>query len=161
MDKTQIGMAGEYYVLAQLAQRGIVGALTMGHTKGIDILVSDSKYKTLYRIEVKTTSKPPSRESLFGKSKNYAWAMGEKHETIRDDRLFYCFVYLGDIDELPKFFIVPSKKVAAYVRKEHRRWRESRTHKVAQTTLRRSRIPVQDPEGYLMNWNVFKKPAIR
>lgn len=158
MDKTQIGLAGEYYVLAQLAQRGLVGALTMGHCKGIDILVSDPKYKALYRVEVKTTAKAPSRESLFGKSKNYAWAMGEKHETIRDDRLFYCFVHLGDDDELPRFFIVPSKKVASYVRREHRHWRNSRTHKVAKTTLRRFRIPIHDPDGYLMNWKVFGKP---
>jgi hypothetical protein len=39
MEYAQIGLAGEYYVLAQLAQRGLVGALTLGHTKGVDILV--------------------------------------------------------------------------------------------------------------------------
>lgn len=154
-DKAQIGLAGEYYVLAQLAQRGFVGALTMGHTKGIDILVSDSQYKTLFRIEVKTTTKQPQHERLFGKKAFYTWAMSQKHETIRDDRLFYCFVYLGKDDELPKFFIVPSKKVAAYVKSQHQQWLKSRKSKVQDTIMRRFRIPIDDPDGYLMNWRVF------
>ena len=162
MDKSQIGLAGEYYVLAQLAQRGLVGALTMGHTKGIDILVSDSKYRTLYRIEVKSSAQAPRHENLFGKSAFYAWTMGEKHETIRDDNLYYCFVHLGATpNEMPKFFIVPSRKVATYVRWEHRHWRNTRTRKVEKTTLRRFRIPVHDPDGYFMNWSVFEKPRKR
>lgn len=37
-DKSLVGLADEYHVLAQLAERGIVGALTLGYTKGIDIL---------------------------------------------------------------------------------------------------------------------------
>jgi hypothetical protein len=116
MDKNQIGLTGEFYVLAQLAQRGLGGTLTLGHTKGIDILVSDSRYKTLFRVEVKTTRKKPHHESLFGSSKFYSWPMSQKHESTRDDRPYYCFVHLGEIGELPKFFIVPSKDVASYVR---------------------------------------------
>lgn len=155
-DKTQIGLAGEYYVLAQLSQRGFVGALTMGHTKGIDILVSDSAYNTLYRIEVKTTLKSIHRESLFGKTAFYSWAMSEKHESIADDRLFYCFVHLGNESELPKFFLVPSKEVARYVKWQHQFWLDSRENKVQSTTMRRFRIPVDDPNGYFMNWNALK-----
>lgn len=157
MEKTQIGLAGEYYVLAQLAQRGFVGALTLGHTKEVDILVSDSKYKTLFRIEVKTTIKKPLHESLFGKTAFYTWTMSQKHETIKNKRLVYCFVYLRGNDELPMFFIVPSKKVAAYVRNQHNRWINSRKSKVQDTTMRRFRIAVDDPDGYLMNWKIFGK----
>ena len=152
-------MAGEYYVLAQLAQRGLVGALTLGHTKGIDILVSDSRYKTLFRVEVKTTIKKPLHEKLFGKTAFYTWTMSQKHETIKDDRLYYCFVNMGNSDELPKFFIVPSKKVAAYVRNQHNRWLKSRKSKVQDTTMRRFRIAVDDPDGYFMNWKVFGKAS--
>ena len=159
MEKAQIGLAGEYYVLAQLAQRGFVGSLTLSNTKGIDILVSDSKCKTLYRVEVKTTTKKPHRESLFGKKPFYSWPMSEKHETIRDERLYYCFVYMSLSNELPKFFIVPSKTVAKYVRKQHRHWLQSRTSKVHETSMRVFRIPIDDPEGYLMNWKVFGKSS--
>ena len=159
MDKNQIGLAGEFYVLAQLAQRGFIGTLTLGHTKGIDILVSDSRFKTLFRVEVKTTRRKPHHEHLFGKSKFYGWPMSEKHESIRDDRLFYCFVCLGAIDELPKFFIVPSKHVASYVRKQHKQWLASREAKVEVTTMRRFRIEVTDPNGYQDNWKVFGKSS--
>jgi hypothetical protein len=150
-------LAGEYYILAQLAQRGLVGALTLGHTKGIDILVSDSKYKTLFRIEVRTSIKKAHCESLFGQSAFYTWAMSRKHETIKKDRLYYCFGNLGKSDELPKFFIVPSKTVASYVRNQRYRWLNSRKSKVQDTTMRRFRIAVDDPDGYLMNWKVFRK----
>jgi len=159
MDKAQIGLAGEYYVLAQLAQRGFVGALTLGHTKGIDILVSDSKYKTLFRVEVKTSIKTPQHESLFGKTAFYTWAMSKKHEAIKDDRLYYCFVNLGNSNELPKFFIVPSKTVASYVRNQHVRWVNSRKSKVQDTTMRRFRVAIDDPDGYLMNWKAFGKTS--
>jgi hypothetical protein len=155
-DKTQIGLAGEYYVLAQLSQRGFVSALTMGHTKGIDILVSDSDYNTLYRIEVKTTSKAIHRESLFGDTAFYSWTMSEKHESIADDRLYYCFVHLGAETELPKFFLVPSLIVARYVKWQHQYWLSSRKNKVRNTAMRRFRIPVNDPDGYLMNWDALK-----
>ena len=64
MDKNQIGLAGEFYVLAQLAQRGFVGTLTLGHTKGIDILVSNSRFRKLFRVEVKTTRRKPHHEHL-------------------------------------------------------------------------------------------------
>ena len=161
MDKALIGLTGEYYVLAQLAQRGLVGALTLGHTKGIDILVSDSKYKTLFRVEVKTSIKKPQHESLFGKTAFYTWTMSKKHETIKDDRLYYCFVNLCKSDELPTFFIVPSKSVASYVRNQHIRWLNSRKSKVQDTTMRRFRIAVDDPDGYLINWKAFGRTSNR
>lgn len=34
MDNTQIGLAGEFYVLAQLVQRGLAASLTLANTKG-------------------------------------------------------------------------------------------------------------------------------
>jgi hypothetical protein len=43
LDKTLTGLAGEYHVLAQLAERGIVGALTLGATKSVDILAHNPK----------------------------------------------------------------------------------------------------------------------
>ena len=41
LEKTQIGLAGEYYVLAQLSARGFIATLTLGNTKGVDILVTN------------------------------------------------------------------------------------------------------------------------
>ena len=41
LNKNQVGLAGEYYVLAQLSARGLIGTLTLGNTKGVDILVTN------------------------------------------------------------------------------------------------------------------------
>ena len=49
MDKSLIGLAGEYYVLAQLAQRNMIGTMTLSNTKGIDILVANQKISKLYK----------------------------------------------------------------------------------------------------------------
>ena len=49
--------------------------------------------------------------------------MSKKHEKIKDEKLIYCFVYIEeDKDILPKFFIVPSKEVARYVKWQHNKW---------------------------------------
>jgi hypothetical protein len=51
MNISQKGLAGEYYVLAQLTARGINASLTLGNTKGVDILVyNEEKKKGLLRF---------------------------------------------------------------------------------------------------------------
>ena len=62
-DKSLVGLAGEYHVLAQLAERGLVGALTLSHTKGVDILVANPANGSVHKIEVKTTRAKPTASS--------------------------------------------------------------------------------------------------
>ena len=40
---TYSSLAGEFLVLGELALRGLDGTLTLGHTKGVDILVHNPK----------------------------------------------------------------------------------------------------------------------
>jgi hypothetical protein len=49
MDNTQVGLAGEFYGLAQLVQRGFVASLTLANTKGVDILVSNTTLNFAFR----------------------------------------------------------------------------------------------------------------
>lgn len=155
MSHTEVGLAGEYYVLAQLAHRGFVGTLTLSHTKGVDILVANQAMNKLYKVEVKTTQKPPWNETLFGPTPQYMWPMSVKHETMYTPNLFYAFVHLGMAKERPRFFIVPSKAVAKYVRWQHRHWLSTRKNPVKETPMRKFRIPIDDPDGYEDNWGVF------
>ncbi|MBI5554217.1 MAG: hypothetical protein HY917_05790, partial [Candidatus Diapherotrites archaeon] len=53
----QSNLAGEFAVLSQLAIRGLVGTLTLGNTKGVDILVLNSETNKMFKLEVKTTLK--------------------------------------------------------------------------------------------------------
>jgi hypothetical protein len=158
MDNSQTGLAGEFYTLAQLTQRGYIATLTLGNTKGVDILVTNQELNKLYKVEVKTTQIKARRESLFGGEElMFMWPMNAKHENIVDQNLFYCFVVLSLPDELPAFFIVPSKTVAEYVKWQHQHWIDSRKKKVQATNMRTFRIKISDPENFKNNWSVFKK----
>ena len=152
MDKGLTGLIGEYYVLAQLSQQGLVATMTLSNTKGVDILVTNQEINKLFKIEVKTTTMKPSRERLFGEKPFYTWTTTEKHEKIKDKNLFYVFVALQGADKLPKFFVVERKKVAEYVKWQHEYWLKTRKKKVKNTTRRKFRIPIDDPEKLENNW---------
>lgn len=154
-NKTQIGLTGEYFVLAQLTRLGLIATMTLSNTKSVDILVTNQKLNKLFKIEVKTSTSKATSWKLFSKNKFYMWRMSKKHEDIVDKNLYYCFVLLEDIDTLPKFFIVPSKEVGKYVKEEHKLWIETREQKVKDTDMRLFRIDIDDPKKYQNNWNVF------
>jgi hypothetical protein len=156
VDSTNIGLAGEFYVLAQLAQRGLVASFTLANTKAVDILVFNEGIDHLFKLEVKTTNKPPRRESLFSADPVYSWPMSAKHEHIADPRLFFCFVALQGLSTLPLFFVVPSSYVADYVREQHLYWLRTRTRAVEPTNkMRQFRIHPSDPLGFKDNWSVL------
>lgn len=160
MDHTTIGLAGEFYVLAQLAQRGIIASFTLANTKGVDILVSDATLNQLFKVEVKTTIKKIHKESLYSNEPFYHWPMAQKHEKLAepefvDPKLVFCFVAIGNEDELPRFFVVPSRYVGAYVREQHLHWLKTRGSSVAQTSMRVFRIRHDDPLGFESNWQIL------
>jgi|SRR5579872_1658294 len=118
LNKNSTSLAGEFAVLSQLALRGFDANMTLGHTKGVDILVSNPENNKMYKLEVKTRFKQPVIKSrVFGN--NLEWHMSKKHETIKDKNLFYCFVDISGDANVFRFFIIPSKIVANYVKKEH------------------------------------------
>lgn len=164
IDRNLKSLAGEFAVLSQLALRGIDANLTLGHTKGVDILASDPNRNRLYRLEVKTrVNQPVIRNTLFGNT--LEWHMSQKHEDIIDKSLFYCFVDIHSDKEMSfQFFIIPSKVVAGYVKKEHIFYLKERP-KNKDTSMRIFRLssdnrkcpfPAIKMERYKNNWE-FKK----
>lgn len=117
ISKNQIALAGEFLVLSRLSLRGYIATLTLGHTKGVDILLTNPETGKLFKIEVKTTTNSPTNSRHYGL--NIEWHMDIKHETIKDKTLFYCFVQLEKgMPGNPRFFIVPSTIVAEKVKKD-------------------------------------------
>lgn len=162
LNSNSISLAGEFSVLSQLALRGYDANMTLGHTKGVDILVSDPKTKRMYQLEVKAgiknINKQPKNSTLFGKIVA-EWIMRSKHELWSDPSLFYCFVSIHKKTSAFRFFIVPSRIVAKYVKAQHRRWlKASRKHR--DNDLRQFRIglagekyPIPTPTTkYEDNW---------
>ncbi len=47
-NKNSFALAGEFAVLSELALRGYDANMTLGHTKGVDILVSNPRTGCLY-----------------------------------------------------------------------------------------------------------------
>ncbi len=154
MDNTQTGLAGEFYALAQLTQRGLIATLTLGNTKGVDILVTNQELNKLFKVEVKTSSNKPRKAKLYGDGYFYSWTMSKKHEDIKDPNLVYCFIYLQDVDTLPLFFLVESRLVEDYVRWQHQYWL-SKDSSRNDSNMRVFRVPVEDPEGYRDNWQLL------
>tara|TARA_B100001559_G_C16458440_1_gene602780 strand:+ start:1058 stop:1540 length:483 start_codon:yes stop_codon:yes gene_type:complete len=160
MDISQKGLAGEFYALAQLTARGFNASLTLGNTKGVDILVINKKNKG-YKVEVKTTTIKPTKSKIFKEwhpNGFFYWIMSKKHETLLDDNLVYCFVHIDDINKLPRFFLVPSDLVAKYVKDQHVFYQNyPRDKDVGDGSMRHFRIDVDDPNGYENNWSLLEK----
>lgn len=56
----------------------------------------------------------------FGKT--YGWMLKDYNEKKKDDKLFYCFVFFDYRKRNHRFFIVPSKIVAEYIKETHLIW---------------------------------------
>ena len=156
-DTAMVGLAGEYYVLAQLAHRGLVGTLTLGNTKGVDILVADPDVSRVSKLEVKTSRSRLVNEKLFPGGPFYKWQMSAKHEVMNDPHLYFCFVLLGEPKQLPRFFVVRSQVVAEYVSWQHRFWLSSHPEGSVKDTARRVfRIPHDDPDHFEDSWDLLR-----
>jgi hypothetical protein len=105
------GVAGEYYVAAELSRRGHIASISLRNTRGIDILATNQEGTRSITIQVKTNqiAKP-------------VWILNEKAERFHADNHFYVFVCLSDYEKRPEFHIVPSAVVAEHIRADHSSW---------------------------------------
>ena len=106
-----IGISGEYFVIAELTRRGYIASLTSKNTKSIDIIVSDKMGKRYASIQVKTSNN----------QKQKTWKLGKSAESNISDNLYYVFVNLNNND-VPAYYIVPSKYVSHRVKQDYEEW---------------------------------------
>ncbi len=138
------GVAGEYYVAAELSARGYLASITLRNTKGVDILCSNSDASKSVGIQVKTNRRA-----------NRAWMLNQKVENYYADSLFFVFVNLNEGQKPPDYFIVPSKNVADYAKETHQIWlktpgKKGQAH--VDTTMRRF---TDSTEEYLNRWDLL------
>lgn len=151
------GAAGEYLVLSRLLSRGILAAQAPRGTRKADILVNHLDGGAPALIQVKTRS---------GKGSDISWHMKAKHEEIKDEDMFYCFVDLGP--EHPVVYVVPASVVAKVVTESHATWlatpgRGGKPHK--DTEMRRiitsykfdiKSAPPNWMDQYSERWDLFE-----
>jgi hypothetical protein len=138
------GVAGEYFVAAELTARGYIASITLRNTKGVDILCSNSDASKSVAIQVKTN-----------RGSSRSWVLNQKGEDYFADNLFYVLVNLNDGKQAPDYFVVPSKIVATHIKESHQTWlntpgREGRVH--VDTTMRKF---IDTEEQYLNRWDLL------
>ena len=115
------GIAGAYFVAAELSQLGYIATVTSRNTEGIDLLASALDGSKTISIQVKTSA--ARHRKHFSRS----WILAKKHEKIFSPNLFYVFVDLQEGNQKPDFYVMPSKTVADYVKTMHRKWLKGTT----------------------------------
>ena len=138
------GVAGEYFVAAELSRKGFIASITLRNSKGVDILASNFEASRSVAIQVKTNQ-----------GSKRGWLMSSKAEGFYSENHFYVFVNLNGLAGSPEYFIVPSKTVAEYVTTRHAAWlatpgKKGRVHQ--DNSIRK----FSDPEGkYLNRWDLL------
>jgi hypothetical protein len=105
------GVAGEYFVAAELSRLGYIASITLRNTRGVDVLVAGADAARSAGIQVKTNQ---------GTKKQ--WMLNKKAELLKQEGLFYVFVNLKGPGALPTYHIVRSAVVAEQCRRTHREW---------------------------------------
>jgi hypothetical protein len=111
LESTLVGVAGEYFVAAELSVRGCIASITLRNSRGIDIIVSNADGTKSVTIQVKTNSSGDS-----------SWILNKKSEDYLSSNHYYVFVSLKPLGLRPEYYIVPSEIVARYCRETHRKW---------------------------------------
>jgi len=114
ISKQLCGIAGEYYVAAEISRRGYLAAITLRNTDGIDILVSNIHGDKSISIQVKTTQ---------NKKK---WILSKKVENDIAENKYYVFVQIpDDVNCQPNYYIVSAVILSSNIYDGHKRWLNS------------------------------------
>ena len=107
-----VGNAGEFYVLAQLAQRGYIAGKTDDGQTLIDVIATDEETLRTVNIQVKSTLSEGALPS---------WLMSKKNEQEHEG-LWYVFVHVNSEEKLPDFYIFHSSEIGNRIAGEHSAW---------------------------------------
>lgn len=111
LESNLVGVAGEYYVAAELSARGHIASISLRNSRGIDIIASNSSADKTVTIQVKSNS-----------SGKPSWILSKKSESFVSESHFYVFVRLHSLSRRPTFHIVPSLYVAQSITEGHATW---------------------------------------
>lgn len=103
MKKWIVWVAWEYFVAAELSQRGIIATLTLKNTPSIDILATNLETGKFANIQVKTMSI----------ENNQGWRLWEKDEkNSKIKNHFYILVNLQWESKIPEYYVFHQKILA-------------------------------------------------
>ncbi len=139
--------AGEHYVCSMLARYEWAAALTRDGLARTDILVVNTKTRTMIEVQVKTI-----RAGM--------WPLGRK-DTQHDlsGREWYVFVKLGPPPGLPETYVVPRDHVAAGMWISHQNWLTDPNVKPGKrnTPLEQTRVGTDIWDAYQDQWDQLEE----
>jgi hypothetical protein len=138
------GVAGEYFVAAELSRRGFIASITLKNTRGIDIIASNEAGTKTISIQVKTNQRLRK-----------AWVLSSKGEEFHAKNLYYILVNMIGLDQLPQFYIVPSKVVAKSIRDGHALWLKTPGKKGQAHNDNNIRLFTDVNNKYLDRWDLL------
>ncbi|GAA6765973.1 hypothetical protein AAFH68_19120 [Flavobacterium sp. CGRL1] len=116
LSKQLSGVAGEYYVAAELSRRGYLAAITLRNSESVDILVSNQKGNKLISLQVKTTQN------------KLKWILTKKVENDISENKYFVFVNIpSDMNKAPIYRIISAKNLSHHIYIGHRNWLKETT----------------------------------
>src|SRR5687767_3115551 len=109
-DSVLTGSVGEFLVAAELARRNWVPSITPRGIERTDVLAQRADTAAVIAVQVKTSN---SEHFRLKKS---------NEETAKQWNQWYVFVSLRGLTERPRYFVVPTNVVAAFIYVDHRGW---------------------------------------
>ncbi|MGH9776793.1 MAG: hypothetical protein ACRD5I_00120 [Candidatus Acidiferrales bacterium] len=109
-----VGNAGEFFVLGELTRRGWTAALTARNNRGYDILAKKGDEFAAIRVKTKT-----SISTVFQWN---AKSTGDIFLEMSRSRDFCILVEIPADDVGPAYFVVPTKIIDRWLRKDFTEW---------------------------------------
>jgi hypothetical protein len=138
------GVAGEYFVAAELSRRGYIASISLRNTRGIDILATNQDGSRSITIQCKTNQSAARK-----------WLLNEKSETFVSENHFYVFVALGKPTDRPRYHVVPSRVVAERTRRGHEKWLDTPGRKGQQHRDTKVRQFADLEDEFLERWDLL------
>lgn len=138
------GVAGEYFVAAELSRLGYIASISLRNTRGIDILATNQDGSRSVTIQCKTSQKTKKR-----------WVLNEKSETFFSPTHFYVFVLLGEAGERPQYHVVTSQDVANHLKADHERWLNKPGEGGRKHVDNTVRVFAIEDDRYLERWDLL------
>ena len=145
LSKQLSGIAGEYFVAAELSRRGFLAAITLRNSDGVDILANSLETNNQICFQIKTSQKKRK------------WPLSEKVEKDKSPNKIYVFVNLIDQNSLPEYFLIDAVSLSEIIENGHKKWLSTPNKKGGihnHTKIRE----FSDVNGkYKDNWQILNK----
>jgi hypothetical protein len=138
------GVAGEYFVAAELSRRGYIASISLRNTRGIDVLATNQDGSRSVTIQCKTNQTVARK-----------WLLNQKSEDFVSATHFYVFVALGKPTDRPRFHVVPSQVVADRTKRGHRLWLKTPGRNGEQHQDTKMREFVDPEDEFLEKWDLL------